>query len=83
MNAVAPTPSVSSSPSRPTEGPRARIADLLAAIVRFAKARPYAAVGATAIAGFVVGGALSFRGGRVLLAAGVKNAGQELLKHLL
>jgi dienelactone hydrolase len=89
MNAAASSPSTSSfSPrsaaaSEGAEGPRARVADLVGAVVRFARARPYAALGAAMLAGFAVGGALSWRGGRVMLTAGMKQAGSELLKQLL
>jgi hypothetical protein len=78
---VSPSPSSIASPD--AEGPKARLADLVDAVVRFARARPFSAVGAAIVAGFVVGGALSFRGGRVLLAAGMRQAGQQLLKQLL
>jgi hypothetical protein len=86
MNAAAASPPSPRSATRAdevVEGPRARVADLLGALVRFARAQPYAALAAAALAGFVVGGALSFRGGRVMLSAGVKQAGSELLKQLL
>jgi hypothetical protein len=62
---------------------KARLIDLVDAVVRLAKARPFPALAAAVIAGFVVGGALSFRGGRVILAAGARHAGQELLKQLI
>jgi hypothetical protein len=68
---------------RTPAGAKPRLADLLDAVVRFARARPYPAIAAALVAGFVVGGALSFRAGRVLLAAGARQAGQELLKQLL
>jgi len=76
-----PTPSLSF--AELAEGPRARVGDLIAAVVRFARARPYSAIVAAMAVGFVVGGALSFRGGRMLLAAGARQAGQDLLKQLL
>jgi hypothetical protein len=90
--ATEPTPPKSaSSPRTPhvhasdgvSEGPKARIADLVDAVARFARARPYAALAAAAVAGFVVGGGLSSRAGRMLLSAGARQAGQELLKQLL
>jgi hypothetical protein len=92
--ATEPTPSKSaSSPRTPhaservndgvSEGPKARIADLLDAVVRFARAKPYSALAAAVVAGFVVGGGLSSRAGRMLLSAGARQAGQELLKQLL
>jgi hypothetical protein len=71
------------SAERPPAGAKPRIVDLLDAAVRFARARPYPAIAAALVAGFVVGGALSFRAGRVLLAAGARQVGQELLKQLL
>jgi hypothetical protein len=84
MTASAHTYDPESAPDeRAPAGAKPRIADLLDAVVRFARARPYPAIAAAVVAGFVVGGALSFRAGRVLLAAGARQAGQELLKQLL
>jgi hypothetical protein len=84
MTAAAPTydPESASHEGAPA-GAKPRIADLLGAAVRYARARPYPAIAAALVAGFVVGGALSFRAGRVLLAAGARQAGQEFLKQLL
>jgi hypothetical protein len=76
-------PESASSDGGAPAGAKPRIADLLDAAVRFARARPYPAIAAALVAGFVVGGALSFRAGRVLLAAGGRQLGQELLKQLL
>ena len=66
-----------------SEGPDRRFGELADTIVRFVRARPFPALAAAVGAGFVIGGALSFRTGRVLAAAGARQAVQELLKQLL
>jgi hypothetical protein len=65
------------------EGQEARILELLEAIGRRIRRRPLPALAVGVGIGFVVGGALSFRAGRLLLAAGARRAGRELLKQLL
>jgi hypothetical protein len=65
------------------EGQEARILELAFAMARRIRRRPLAALAVGAAAGFVIGGALSFRVGRVLLAAGARHVARELLKQLL
>jgi hypothetical protein len=65
------------------EGHDARILGLIAAIGRRIRRRPLASIAVGVGIGFVIGGALSFRAGRILLAAGARRAAQELLKKVL
>jgi hypothetical protein len=65
------------------EGQEARILELIDALGRRIRRHPLAALAIGAGVGFVVGGALSFRAGRILLAAGARRAARELLKQLL
>jgi hypothetical protein len=65
------------------EGHDARILDLIAALGRRIRRRPLAAIAVGVGIGFVIGGALSFRAGRILLAAGARGAARELLKQVL
>ena len=65
------------------EGQEARILELILAMARRIRRRPLAAWPIGAAAGFVIGGALSFRVGRILLAAGARHVARELLKQLL
>ena len=65
------------------EGQEARILELVEALGRRIRRRPLAALAAGVGLGFVIGGALSFRAGRILLAAGARHAARELLKQLL
>jgi len=70
-------------PAEAVEGPDSRIADLVRALAERIVARPVTA-GVVAIGmGFVVGGALSFRGGRMALAAAGRHILRELLKQVL
>ncbi len=64
-------------------GPEARILELLEVIGRRIRRRPLSAIALTAAAGFVLGGAMSFRAGRLLVAAGVRHVTRELLKQVL
>jgi ElaB/YqjD/DUF883 family membrane-anchored ribosome-binding protein len=65
------------------EGQQARIVELIAAVARRIRGRPFAALAVGAGVGFVIGGALSFRAGRLLLAAGARHVARELLKQLI
>ena len=65
------------------EGHDARIRELIDAVGRGIRRRPLAAVVVGLGIGFVIGGALSFRAGRILLAAGARGAARGLLKQLL
>jgi hypothetical protein len=65
------------------EGQETRILELTLAMARRIRRRPLAALAVGAAAGFVIGGALSFRVGRILLAAGARHVARELLKQLL
>ncbi len=65
------------------ERQEARILELVIVLARRMRRRPLAAVAIGAAAGFVVGGALSFRVGRILLGAGARHVARELLKQLL
>ncbi len=65
------------------EGHDGRILELIDAIGRRIRRRPLAALAVGVGIGFVVGGAMSFRAGRILLAAGMRRAARELLKQLL
>jgi len=65
------------------EGPAARIGELAQALVRRIRDRPLAALGVALGVGFLVGGALSFRAGRIALAAAARRVGREVLKQVL
>jgi hypothetical protein len=65
------------------EGHDPRIRELIDAVGRGIRRRPLAAVVLGVGIGFVIGGALSFRAGRILLAAGARGAARGLLKQLL
>jgi hypothetical protein len=65
------------------EEQQARVLELVAAVARRIRRRPLAALAIGAGLGFVIGGALSFRAGRLLLAAGARQVARELLKQLI
>jgi hypothetical protein len=65
------------------EGQQARVLELIAAVVRRIRRRPLVALAVGVGMGFAIGGALSFRAGRLLLAAGARRAARELLKQLV
>jgi hypothetical protein len=65
------------------EGPQARLLELLDAVARRIRKKPMSALAIALGAGFVVGGALSSRVGRAMLAAGARHVARELLKQLL
>lgn len=60
-----------------------RIANLAKALVRRIRRQPLASLLVVAAGGFVIGGALSFRGGRIVLVAAGRHVGRELLKQVL
>jgi hypothetical protein len=65
------------------DGPAGHLRELAEAIVRRIRRRPITALAAAIGAGFIVGGALSFRAGRVALAAAFRHVARELLKQVL
>jgi hypothetical protein len=65
------------------EGPAARIGSLAQAVAGRIRARPLASIAFAIGIGFAVGGALSFRAGRVALAAAARHIARELLKQVL
>jgi ElaB/YqjD/DUF883 family membrane-anchored ribosome-binding protein len=65
------------------EGQSAYLVQLIEAVARRIRRRPLAALAVGAGIGFVIGGALSFRTGRLLLAAGARHVVRDLLKQLL
>lgn len=65
------------------EGPAARVSTVARAIARHIRSRPLTSIAVTVGVGFVVGGALSFRTGRIALGAAARHLARELLKQLL
>ncbi len=65
------------------ERPALRVLSILDAVARRIRNQPLAAIAVAIGAGFVLGGALSFRAGRVLVTAGARHLSRELLKQLL
>jgi hypothetical protein len=65
------------------EGPGARVLELVRAIERRIAQRPLTAVAAAIGIGFLVGGALSFRAGRIALAAATRYVAREVFKQVL
>ncbi|HXX69666.1 MAG TPA: hypothetical protein VEK07_20960 [Polyangiaceae bacterium] len=65
------------------EGPESRIADFARALAERIMARPVTAGVLAVGVGFVVGGALSCRAGRMALAAAGRHVLRELLKQVL
>jgi hypothetical protein len=65
------------------EGPEARVLELLDALARRIRRKPMTALTVALGAGFVIGGALSSRVGRAMLAAGARHVVREVLKQLL
>jgi hypothetical protein len=65
------------------EGPAGQLRELAEAIVRRIRRRPLTSLAVAIGVGFVVGGALSFRAGRVALAAAVRHIAREVLKQVL
>jgi hypothetical protein len=64
-------------------GPETRIVEFAGELGRRIRREPLKALAVALGAGFVIGGALSFRAGRLLLAAGARHVTRELLKQLL
>jgi ElaB/YqjD/DUF883 family membrane-anchored ribosome-binding protein len=65
------------------EGPAARVADLARAVARRIRERPIKSLAVAIGVGFVVGGALSIRAGRMALAAAARHVAREVLKQVL
>jgi hypothetical protein len=65
------------------EGPAARVGELAQAIADRIRGRPLASLGVAVGVGFLVGGALSFRAGRIVLAAAARRVAREVLKQVL
>jgi hypothetical protein len=60
-----------------------RISNLTGALVRRIRREPFTSLAIATGAGFVIGGALSFRMGRVALGVAARQVGRELLKQVL
>lgn len=60
----------------------ARASELVNAVVGRIRRQPYASMAVAGGVGFVVGGALSFRAGRVVLAAAARHVSRELLTQI-
>jgi ElaB/YqjD/DUF883 family membrane-anchored ribosome-binding protein len=65
------------------EGPGARVSELARAIGRRIRERPMTSLAVAIGVGFVVGGALSFRAGRIAFAAAARHVTREVLKQVL
>jgi hypothetical protein len=65
------------------EGPAQRIAVLAESMSQRIRQRPVTSLATALALGFLVGGALSSRAGRVALAAAARRIGHELLKQVL
>lgn len=65
------------------QGPAARILELVRAVGRRIERRPLTALVAAVGVGFIVGGALSFRAGRIALAAAARHLAREVSKQVL
>lgn len=65
------------------EGPGARLGDAAEGLASTIRNRPTEALLSIAGLGFILGGALTFRAGRVALGAALRHASRELLKQLL
>jgi hypothetical protein len=64
-------------------GPETRFVELADELGRRIRREPLKALAVAAGVGFLVGGAMTFRAGRLLLAAGARQAARALLKQLL
>ena len=69
--------------TRELEDPAAPLRAIVQAVTRRVHERPLTAVAAMVALGVVVGGGLSFRLGRVLLAAASRHVVREVLKQVL
>ncbi len=65
------------------DGPSARVNELARRFARRIHDRPWTSLAVALGIGFVVGGALSFRAGRVALAAAARHVARGLLKQVL
>ncbi len=65
------------------DGSSARVAYVAQALVRRIRRRPWTSLLVAASGGFLLGGALSFRAGRLVLVAAARHVGREFLKQLL
>lgn len=65
------------------EGPAAHMRNLSRAVLQRICRRPLASLAVAIGVGFVVGGALSFRAGRVALAVAARHVAREVLKQVL
>ena len=63
--------------------PMAPIRAIVQVVTRRVRERPFAAVAAAVAIGVIVGGGLSFRLGRLLLAAASRHVAREVLKQVL
>ncbi len=70
-------------PRADLEGPAARVNELVASILGNIKRRPLASIAVALGVGFVIGGALSFRAGRLALAVAARHLGRQMLKQVL
>jgi hypothetical protein len=64
-------------------GPETRILELVDELSRRVRREPLKALAVAGAVGFLVGGAMTFRAGRLLLAAGARHVTRALLKQLL
>jgi len=76
-------PSSAWTPAAPIVPPDLRVAELIGVFRRRIAVRPLTSTLIALGAGFVLGGALSFRAGRMALAIVGRHAMQEVLKELL
>jgi hypothetical protein len=65
------------------EGPHVRVKDLARALADRIRQRPLASLAAAIGVGFLVGGALTFRAGRIALAAAARHVARVVLKQVL
>jgi hypothetical protein len=65
------------------EGPAARVAELARALAWRVRERPVATLAVAVGVGFLVGGALTFRAGRIALAVAARRVAREVLKQVL
>ena len=70
-------------PSFELDGPTAPVRAIVRAVTRRVRERPLTAVAAAIAVGVIVGGGLSFRVGRLLLAAASRHVVREVLKQVL
>lgn len=83
---VEPPPVRTASEREPTPSASLEVAPVWAivrAVTRRVRERPFTAVAAAVAVGVIVGGGLSFRLGRLLLAAASRHVAREVLKQVL